>query len=107
MKLTDFVGTPVICALIAAPAFMAYKSLATATVDDLSFAPPSCHYAIKVKSGEMIPTDRATGKRIGTFERHADGSVQLTLGNGFSPKASECIKSAKLEQYIQAIPMYR
>ena len=65
----------------------------------------SCAYDITDTGDDLTPS--IDGKRIGTFERHGNGDVQLTLGNGFSPKANACIEKAGLGDRISSIRKYR
>lgn len=64
-----------------------------------------CGYDITDTGDDLVPS--VNGERIGTFERHGDGTVQLTLGSGFSPKANACIEKAGLGERISTIRKYR
>ena len=61
----------------------------------------TCTYEITDGIDGLVPT--IDGKRIGTFERYADGDVQLTLGNGFSPKANACIEKLGFGDRVSSI----
>lgn len=65
----------------------------------------ACAYDITDTGDDLVPS--VDGKRIGTFERHGDGTVQLTLGNGFSPKANACIEKSGFSDRISTIRKYR
>lgn len=73
--------------------------------NNLGYAAPTCGYQIQEVNGVLVPVD-AQGQRIGFFERHPDGVVQLTTATGYAPVANECIKRAGFEALIVSVRPY-
>jgi hypothetical protein len=86
-------------------ALTACSSKNESAADDLAYAAPACAYQIKDAGGELVPVN-SQGQRIGVFERHPDGVVQLTTPAGYAPGANECIKRAGFEAMIGSVRPY-
>ncbi|MFZ7311797.1 hypothetical protein [Comamonas jiangduensis] len=68
-------------------------------------ADTACKYDIELIGNELVPM--RNGERVGFFEKHSNGDVQLTYGDGFSPKANDCIEKSGFADRIAAISPYK
>lgn len=96
---------PVTMVFLAACALAACSDRTDLKADGLAYVAPACAYKIHQLGGELIPVD-AHGQRIGFFERHPDGMVQLTTAEGYAPSANECIERAGFSPLIGSIRPY-
>jgi hypothetical protein len=96
---------PAITVFLAASVMAACSDKTSLKADDLAYAAPACAYKIQQIGSELLPVD-AHGQRIGFFERHPDGKVQLTTAEGHAPVANECIERAGFSSLIGSIPPY-
>ena len=110
-RAVNWSGVPVLLSLIAVPVAMAIHSYRPANLTDWAapfvYAAPVCGYAVKIDAdGTLAATDLPSVERVGLFECHPDGTVQLTTAEGFAPVANDCIRRAGYEDRIGTIPDY-